>query len=132
MKPNIRQTVESKQLSQKINHDTTTNVRSFHIDDQVLVKNFHNSGKKWLQGQIIKSIGPLSYLIKLSDGRIFRCHIDHLRKCHIPQNPKYVVNDSIPDFSDVIFPDQVAENDTDSDVRRYPHRDRRPPDRYRP
>ena len=73
----------------------------------------------------------MSYLIKLSDGRIFRRHIDHLRKCHIPQNPKYVVNDSMPDFSDVIFP-KVAQNDTDSDVRRYPHRDRRPPDRYRP
>ena len=103
VKYNIRQIVENKQLSQKINHDTTTNVRSFHIDDQVLVKNFHNSGRKWLQSQIIKSVGPLPYLIILSDGPIFCRHIDHLRKYHIPQYLKYVVNNSIPDFSDVIF-----------------------------
>jgi len=97
--------VESKQLSQKINHNTTANVRSFHINDPVIVKNFSNTGKKWLQGHIIKAVGPLSYVIKLNDGRIFRCHVDHLRKCTSPSNKADFVNDSAQDFSDVAFPD---------------------------
>ena len=65
LKPNLRQTVENKQLYQKINHDSTTNVRVFHTKDPVLVKNFANSGNKWLQGHILKSVGLLSYLIQL-------------------------------------------------------------------
>ena len=76
---------------------------------------------KWLQGHILKSVGPLSYLIKLNDGRIFRRHVDHLQECFIQQTPDYAITDSIPVFSDVSFPDH-----------RYPQRDRRPPDRYRP
>ena len=131
VKPNILHRVESKQFSQKLNHDNTANVRSFRIDAPVLVKNFNSTGKKWLCGHIIKSVGPLSYLIKLSDGRIFRHHVDHLRKCFISQDQNSVASDSIPDFSDVSFPDQATQNDTD-DQRRYPQRDRHPPDRYRP
>ena len=91
-----------------------------------------STGKKWLQGHIVKSVGPLSYLIKLNDGRIFRRHIDHLRKSFIPTMPNSVPSDLIPDFSDVNFPDQLTQNNTDSNLRRYPQRDRRPPDRYRP
>ena len=44
----------------------------------------------------------------------------------------HAVTDSIPDFSDVSFPDQATQPDTDNDIRRYPQRDRRPPDCYRP
>ena len=129
MKPNILQRVESKQLSQKINHDTTANVRSFLSDDPVLVKNFNNTGQKWLQGHIIKPVGPLSYLIKLKDGHIFLRHIDQLQKCSIPQDQNSVISDLIPDFSDVSFSDQVT---PDSDQCQYPQRDRHPPERYRP
>ena len=49
MKPNILQTVENKQLPQKINHGTTANVRFFTIMIQYyIVKNFNNTGQKWL------------------------------------------------------------------------------------
>ena len=95
-------------------------------------ENFNNTGQKWLQGHIIKPVGPLSYLIKLKDSRIFRRHVDHLRKCFISQDQTLLLSDSIPDFSDVNFPDQVTRDDPDSDQRRYPQRDRRLPERYRP
>ena len=135
VKPNILQRVESKQLSQKINHDTTAKVRSFLINDPVLVKNFNNTGKKWLQGHIIKVVGPLSYVIKLTDGRIFRHHVDHLRKSTSPNNKSDITNDPVQDFSDVVFPD--TDNDLENErvvnqQHRYPQRDRRPPDWYRP
>ena len=76
MKPNIQRRVENKQLAQKINHDTSTSTRTFVTNDPVLIKNFNNTGPKWLQGHIIQPVGPLSYLVKLTDGRIFRRHVD--------------------------------------------------------
>jgi len=122
--------VESKQLSQKINHDMTANVRSFHINDPVIVKNFSNTGKKWLQGHIIKAVGPLSYVIKLNDGHIFQRHVDHLQKCTSPNNKADFVNDSAQDFSDVAFPD--TEQRLVDQQHRYPQQDRCPPNWYRP
>ena len=79
MKPNIQRRVENKQLAQKINYDTSTSTRILVTNDPVLIKNFNNTGQKWLQGHIIQPVGPLSYLVKLTDGRIFRCHVDHLQ-----------------------------------------------------
>ena len=134
VKPNIRQRVEINQLSKKIYHDTTAKVRPFVINDPVLVKNFSNSGAKWLQGHVIKAVGPLSYVIKLNDGRVFRCHVDHLRKCTFTEEQPAMANESAHDVSDVVFPN--AELDTQSDVmisqeHRYPQRSRRPPNWYR-
>ena len=65
---------------------------------------------------------------KLTDGRIFRRHVDHLHKSSITSN---TIPGTVPeDYSDVVFPDQVTQNN--NDTRRYPIRDRRPPERYRP
>ena len=112
-------------MSQKINHDGTTTTRSFLTNDPVLVKNFNNTGQKWLRGHIIKPVGPLSYMIKLSDGRIFRRHVDHLRKSFIPPNQNSeTVNDS--DYFDVVFPNQESTSPSAQNVtqRRYPVRER--------
>ena len=43
----------------------------------MLAKNF-SSGSKWSTGVIEAVLGPLSYLIKLDDGRTIKRHIDHL------------------------------------------------------
>ena len=94
VKPNIRQRVESNQLSQKIYHDTTAKVRPFFINDPVLVMNFSKSGAKWLQGHVIKVVGPLSYVIKLKDGHIFRRHVDHLCKCTFTEEQPAIANES--------------------------------------
>ena len=48
------------------------------MGDAVFVKNPH-SGPPWLSGSITKICGPVSYEIKLTDGRTLRKHIDHLR-----------------------------------------------------
>ena len=128
VKPNIQRRVENKQLAQKINHDTSTSTRTFVTNDPVLIKKFNNTGPKWLQGHIIQPVGPLSYLVKLTDGRTFRRHVDHLQKSSITSNT--IPGTVLEDYSDVVFPDQVTQNN--NDTRRYPIRDRRPPERYRP
>ena len=45
-----------------------------------MAKNFRSSNPKWLSGEIIRSTGPLSYLIKLSNGVETHDHVDHIHK----------------------------------------------------
>ena len=74
----IQDRVSNKQQRQKDYHDLHANKRLFTIGDTVFVHDFPN-GKKWLPGTVTKSKGPLSFLIELDDGRVIRCHIDHIR-----------------------------------------------------
>ena len=56
--------------------------RTLYMGDPVRIVNFSKSAKnqdKWLAGVVIDKLGPLTYLITLDDGRIFRRHIDHIR-----------------------------------------------------
>ena len=45
----------------------------------MFVKNYHH-GDKWLPGMIQKKTGPVSFVVKLTDGRVRRCHQDQLRR----------------------------------------------------
>ena len=47
----------------------------FKPGDKVYLKNF-GLGQSWLTGEIVKITGPVSYHVRLSDGRIKRCHQD--------------------------------------------------------
>ena len=49
--------------------------------DTVYVQNFdRGSPNIWLPGNITQAMGPLSFQIALSDGRIVHRHTDHIRK----------------------------------------------------
>jgi hypothetical protein len=48
------------------------------IGDAVFVNNF-GEGPAWLTGSIVDTLGSLSLQVKLTDGRIVRRHIDHVR-----------------------------------------------------
>ena len=74
----IQDRVSNKQQRQKDYHDLHANKRLFTIGDTVFVCDFPN-GKKWLPATVTQSKGPLSFLIELDDGRVIRCHIDHIR-----------------------------------------------------
>ena len=43
------------------------------------VKNYSGSGHPWLSGEVVKTTGPVSYLVRLSSGRTRCCHQDQLR-----------------------------------------------------
>ena len=66
--PTVLQKVESKQLKQKEEHDSTKPVRTFSIGDLVYVEDFTASPQKWIPGKIVEVTGPLSYCIELFDG----------------------------------------------------------------
>ena len=78
LRPNIRTTVVRRQVTQKENHDGKRELRTFEIDGEVYAQNFA-LGSKWVPGTICAIDGPVSYVVRLEDGRIWRRHIDQLR-----------------------------------------------------
>ena len=78
LKPNLGSQVRSQQERQKVTHDLHSKAREFTPGTEVYVQNF-GSGSPWLAGMVLERWSPISYLVKLSDGRCFRRHVDHLR-----------------------------------------------------
>ena len=38
-----------------------------------------SSGQKWLLAVIVEVTGPVSFMVRLQDNRLVRCHVDHVR-----------------------------------------------------
>lgn len=77
LKPDLGATVRYKQALQKEQHDANAKDRIFIEGDPVFVRDVVN--RKWLPGVITDCTGPVSYIIRLEDGRIVRRHQDHIR-----------------------------------------------------
>ena len=88
LKPRIDKRVLEKQERQKADHDKNVRDRFFSKGEKVFAKN-HGKGDKWLYGEIVEKSGPLSFHVKLDDGRVTRYHQDHLQKrsCSKPELP---------------------------------------------
>ena len=76
--PNLQAQAQQKQLKQKVGHDQNSRPRTFKIGDPVFIRNF-TRGPPWLPGTVLKIQGSRSLKIKLTDGRICRRHINHIR-----------------------------------------------------
>ena len=148
LKPDVQQKVIQKQCKQKLDRDSHCKDRHFSEGERVYVKNF-GQGEKWLQGEIVKQKGPVTFEIKLQDGRIFQRHQDHVRKRSTEEQ-----SDSSCDtgYDEIVWPtvestnansERVDDSDSpeqldrpelepsvaSSGSRRYPSRARQPPDR---
>ena len=99
LKPYTADKVEKKQMDQKKQHDQNARGRNFGVGDKAFVRNYHQ-GEKWLSGFIKKRTGPVSFLIKLTDGRYRRCHQDQLRRrctdVDTPRDPDSSVEIQMP------------------------------------
>ena len=78
LKPHTAERVERKQLQQMAAHDAKAKSRTFRVGDKVYAKNF-GTGSHWLPGEITGTTGPVSYTVRLEDGRERRCHVDQFR-----------------------------------------------------
>ena len=74
--PDVGKRGTQQQEKQKDTHDNSKALRTFK-DDMVYAENFKSS-PRWIPATVIKSNGPLSYLVKTSDGREMRRHVDSL------------------------------------------------------
>ena len=77
LRPELEETVCQKQAKQKKDHDLHTRRREFFIGQRVLVRNLRD-GPRWLQGAVIKRKGPLSYLVQLASGTVWKRYVDHM------------------------------------------------------
>ena len=71
-------TVQKNQQRQKFNHDNHSSQRSIKEGDLVYTRNY-SAGQMWLAGKIVKQTGPVSFLVKLERGRVWRRHINQIR-----------------------------------------------------
>ena len=125
--------VESRVIKQQERQATYKNQHSrprvYHEQDAVLVRNF-STGPPWLSGTIINSAGPRSFEIKLTDGRVIRRHVDHIRsrepavEVTAPAQDDYELSDG---SSGVTPNGQLASS---APLLRRSCRNRRPPSRY--
>jgi hypothetical protein len=79
LKPNTRTSVCRRQAKQKEQHDQHARPRNFYVGQSVMARNF-GSGDSWVSGVIVRQLGPVTYLVNVSDGRVWKRHVDHLKE----------------------------------------------------
>ena len=153
LKPDVGTRVRAQQELHKSYHDRHSNFRSFDIGEGVWTKNFRD-GPPWLKGVIADRLGPVSYLVRMEDGALWRRHVDHLRSGSSDAVSVESRNEDLPDLetgtvsaeASSLSPvpvtagetgDRSSERQTESGTEtsdqasrnRYPSRIRRPPER---
>ena len=101
LRPNVTDSVSTKQERQKEGHDYGTVVTSYKVGEAVWVHNFAQ-GPTWLAGVVVQNQGQCSLHVKLTDGRVVHCHLDHIRQkvksaTPDPENPTSEADDPLMD-----------------------------------
>ena len=79
LRPSTAERVCKKQIQQEMMHDVHARKRTISVDDPVFIRNFCNTGKKWIPGIVTEVRGQQIIFCELPDGRIVRRHINHVR-----------------------------------------------------
>ena len=79
LRPNVGEKVMDSQAKQKVTHDAHVQFREFYPGDRVLVKDLRKEDT-WWPGSVAERSGPRSYVVVLNDGRVWKRHVDHLRR----------------------------------------------------
>lgn len=133
LKPELSRNVRHRQESQKSNHDYHAKEREMSPGCTVYAKNF-GRGKTWLSGVIIEKKSPVSFMVKLTDDRLVKRHIDHLRFREstepAPDNDNtFPVGLPLTDI-DVLPDEQYRDRTPSPQPLRRSTRSQRPPQRY--
>ena len=62
---------------QKAGHDRHSYQQELHVGQNMMAKNLR-PGAAWVPGVVVERLGPLTCLVQVSDGGLWKCHIDHL------------------------------------------------------
>lgn len=79
VRPNLDQRVHDRQCKQANHHNKYAKERSFQIGGMVFARNY-TSGPQWLPGHVTAKRGPVCYDVRLSGGRMWKRHIDQMRR----------------------------------------------------
>lgn len=132
IRPSIASRVSRAQAHQKVGHDKSSHDRQFTLGEAVFVRNF-TAGPRWVAGVITTERGPRSFDVELSDARVIRRHIDHIRKrkegTQVEDSTR-VDNEDVPLSSTPEIEKDQGPTIPQVTVPRRSNRVRRPPDRY--
>ena len=78
-RPNLEWQVETKLLGQKENYNKRARECTFAERDRVYVRPF-GRGESWLSGDIVQTLCPVLFQVRLTDGRLVRHHQNQIRK----------------------------------------------------
>lgn len=104
LKPNTAERVERNQQKQKDRHDQSSRERNFAVGEDVFVWNYLQ-GDQWLPGSIEQKTGPVSYRVKLTNGKVIHCHHDQIWNCFVEISQDLPCE---PDMSDIVIPTTQA------------------------
>ena len=79
LRPSVQDKVLEKQAYDKQRHDTHAAERTFMTGNSAWAFNFQGK-PKWMPTVIESQLGPLTFTVRLSDGRLWKRHQDHLRE----------------------------------------------------
>ena len=151
LKPDLSTWIETKQAKQRLTSDSRT-VPNYELGDAVYARNF-GYGSRWIPGLLVENTGPLSFKIESEGGTIWCRHVDHIRRRLADVEPiinrDLQVEPPVPTESSTSTETQnptvleaepltsteahSATGPVESSIstsRRYPSRDRKPPNRY--
>ena len=77
VQPDIKGRVLGKQADSIERRNGRSNERVFYPGDTVYAMNFQGK-PKWVAGVLEQRLGPVSFVVKLMDGRVWRRHQDHI------------------------------------------------------
>ena len=77
--PDLLRPSIQKQAYDKQRHDTHASARTFMTGDSAWALNFQGK-PEWMPTAIESQLGPLTFTVRLSDGRLWKRHQDHLRE----------------------------------------------------
>ena len=125
--PDLSKHVQDAQSNQKHYHDQHAKCRSFVAGDRVLVRNYSGS-PNWLPGTVKTVLGPVSYQVEFTDGRLCKRHLDQLLKDNSAESG---FDDHQADKDIIEFPltETTSNSVTVENPVRHSSRVRWPPDR---
>lgn len=145
--PDIAKRVCEKQSQQKESHDQHARERDFALGQIVMVRNYR-SGPAWVKGTISEQRGPLTFMVTVNDGQLWKRHVDQIKhfqqktstEFDTPENADSMFSDAPanpPAYSseepaplDLNNPAGTQTSQLPSETTRYPKRNRHPPDMY--
>ena len=95
LRPDLHGRVQQRQEQQKANKDNKSRVRSLSRGDTVLVADLP-AKDVWLPGTVSRVLGSRTYELRLSDNRVVRRHIDHIRANSLLESDSSIQTDWVP------------------------------------
>jgi len=76
--PDTSKRVLDRQSASVDRHAKPDDVLQFHCGDSVQVLNF-SASPKWMSAVLEERLGPVTFMARLTDGRLWKRHLDHIR-----------------------------------------------------